>query len=66
MPNLRIAGRRIAATATDVACRALGRRTVIRTARYVLLRARLDYPNDMTVNGESALQRWVLGIAAGD
>jgi FkbM family methyltransferase len=61
--NLRIASRRIAATATDVACHALGRRAVIRAARYVLLRARLDYPNDMTTNGESALQRWVLGCA---
>jgi FkbM family methyltransferase len=61
--NLNVAGRRIAATATDVACQTLGRRAVIRTARYVLRRARLDYPNDMTVNGESALQRWVLGLA---
>jgi FkbM family methyltransferase len=61
--NLRIANRRVAATATDVACGAFGRRAVIRAARYVLLRARLDYPNDMTVNGESALQRWVLGLA---
>jgi FkbM family methyltransferase len=61
--HLSVAGRRIAATATDVACQALGRRAVIRTARYVLRRARLDYPNDMTVNGESALQRWVLGLA---
>ena len=63
MSNLNVAGRRIAATATDVACQTLGRRAVIRTARYVLRRARLDYPNDMTVNGESALQRWVLGLA---
>jgi FkbM family methyltransferase len=61
--NLRIANRRVAATATDVACQAFGRPAVIRTARYVLLRARLDYPNEMTVNGESALQRWVVGLA---
>jgi FkbM family methyltransferase len=61
--TLRVASRRIAATVTDVACQALGRRAVIRTARFVLRRARLDYPNDMTVNGESALQRWVLGLA---
>jgi FkbM family methyltransferase len=60
-----IAGRRIAAVATDAACRALGRRAVIRAARYVLLRARLDYPNEMTANGESALQRWVLGLTPG-
>jgi FkbM family methyltransferase len=61
--NLSIAGRRVGATATDVACQAFGRRAVIRAARYVLLRARLDYPNDMAVNGESALQRWVLELA---
>jgi FkbM family methyltransferase len=61
--NLSVAGRRIAATATDVACQALGRRAVIRAARFVLRRSRLDYPNDMAVNGESALQRWVLGLA---
>ena len=60
-----IASRRVAAVATDAACRALGRRAVIRAARYVLLRARLDYPNEMTSNGESALQRWVLGLAPG-
>lgn len=62
MSNLTIASRRVAAVATDAACQALGRRAVIRAARYVLLRARLDYPNDMTVNGESALQRWALGL----
>jgi FkbM family methyltransferase len=61
--NLRIANRRVAATATDVVCGAFGRRAVIRAARYVLLRARLDYPNEMTINGESALQRWMLGLA---
>jgi FkbM family methyltransferase len=58
--NLTIASRQVAATATDIACRTLGRRAVIRAARYVLLRARLDYPNDMAVNGEFSLQRWVL------
>jgi FkbM family methyltransferase len=58
-----IAGRRVGAVATDAACRTLGRRAVVRAARYVLLRARRDYPNEMTVNGESALQRWVLGLA---
>ena len=54
------AARRAAAIATDLTCRAAGRRTVVRTARYVLSRARLDYPNDMSTNGESALQRWIL------
>jgi FkbM family methyltransferase len=55
------ATRRAAATATDLACKAVGRRAVIRAARYVLHRARLDYPNDPAVNGEQALQRWALG-----
>jgi FkbM family methyltransferase len=52
--------RRVAAITTDFTCRAVGRRTVVRTARYVLSRARLDYPNDLSVNGESALQSWML------
>ena len=55
--------RRAAAIATDLTCHAVGRRTVVRAARYVLSRARLDYPNGMTVNGESALQRWILGFS---
>jgi len=52
--------RRVAAIATDLSCQAVGRRTVVRTARFVLSRARLDYPNDLSTNGESALQRWIL------
>ena len=52
--------RRAAAIATDLTCRAAGRRTVVRTARYVLSRARLDYPNDLSTNGESALQHRIL------
>jgi FkbM family methyltransferase len=52
--------RRVAATATDLTCQVVGRRAVIRTARYVLSRARLDYPNDLASNGESDLQRWIL------
>jgi FkbM family methyltransferase len=52
--------RRAAAIATDLTCRAAGRRAVVRTARYVLSRARLDFPNDLSTNGESALQRWIL------
>jgi FkbM family methyltransferase len=63
--SLTIATRRVAATATDAACRTFGRRAVIRASRYVLLRARLDFPNDMTVNGERALQRWALDLAPG-
>ena len=55
--------RRVAALATDLTCQAVGRRTVVRTARYVLSRARLDYPNDLSANGESALQHWILRIS---
>jgi hypothetical protein len=55
MPDLR----RASATAIDLTCRAVGRRTVVRAARYVLSLARLDYPNDPTINGEPDLQRWV-------
>lgn len=56
------AARRAAAIATDLTCRAAGRRAVVRTARYVLSRARLDYPNDLAANGESDLQRWILRL----
>jgi FkbM family methyltransferase len=52
--------RRAAAIATDLSCQVVGRRGVVRGARYVLWRARLDYPNDMHANGESALQGWIL------
>lgn len=36
----------------------------MRAARFVLRRARLDVPNDLHTNGESALQRWMLELAA--
>ena len=55
--------RRAAATATDLACLAAGRRPVVRAARFVLGRARLDVPNDLHTNGESSLQRWVLDMS---
>jgi FkbM family methyltransferase len=55
--------RRVAAIATDLTCQAVGRRTVVRAARYVLSRARLDYPNEMSANGEADLQRWILRIS---
>ena len=58
--------RRAAATATDLACRAAGRRRVIRAARFILWRARLDVPNDLRTNGESSLQRWVLNLSPPD
>jgi FkbM family methyltransferase len=63
--NLTIASRRIAAAGTDAACRVVGRHTVVRAARFVLFRARLDYPNNMTANGETALQRWAIQVIPG-
>jgi FkbM family methyltransferase len=57
--------RRAAATCTDTACRTVGRRHVVRAARFVLYRARLDIPNDLRTNGESSLQRWVLDLVPG-
>ena len=53
-----------ATTGTAAACRVAGRRNVIRAARFVLHRARLDIPNDLTANGEALLQRWVLAQSA--
>jgi FkbM family methyltransferase len=55
--------RTTAATATDLACRTVGRRQVIRAARLVLRRARLDVPNDLRTNGESSLQEWVIALS---
>jgi FkbM family methyltransferase len=54
--------RRIAAATTGFACRTVGRRLVVRVARFVLWRARLDMPNDLKSNGESSLQRWVVNL----
>ena len=59
MPVLRNA----AAAATDVACRVVGRQQVVRAARFTLMRARLDVPNDRNANGESALASWILRLA---
>ena len=56
----RTAVRRVAATATALTWQVVGRCTVVRTARFFLPSARLDYPNDLSTNGESALQRWIL------
>jgi FkbM family methyltransferase len=53
---------RAGTTATDIACFALGRRQVVRAARFVLRRASLDVRNDMRTNGEERLQRWILGL----
>jgi FkbM family methyltransferase len=63
MSNLRAKAHRAAADATDVACRILGRRNVVRAAQFVLHRAQLDIPNDMRSNGESSLQRWILELS---
>jgi FkbM family methyltransferase len=52
--------RRATAIATDLARRVAGRRTVVGPPRCILSRVRLDYPNDMSTNGESAPQRWIL------
>jgi FkbM family methyltransferase len=35
----------------------------VRAARFVLYRARLDVPNGLDTNGESSLQRWVVGLS---
>ncbi|MGH3274077.1 MAG: FkbM family methyltransferase [Streptosporangiaceae bacterium] len=60
MPPLR----HTAAVATDLACRAVGRHTVVRAARFVLRRARLDVPNDLATNGEACLQRQILELSS--
>jgi FkbM family methyltransferase len=52
--------RQAAATCTDIACATMGRGQVVRAARFVLRRARLDVANDLTSNGESSLQQWIL------
>jgi FkbM family methyltransferase len=56
--------RRAAAITTGLACKAFGRRDVVRAARFVLCRARLDVPNDLGTNGESSLQRWIVGLSS--
>jgi FkbM family methyltransferase len=54
--------RRAGTTVTDAACRAVGRRRVVRAARFVLLRARLDVQNGREVNGEASLVDWMLDL----
>lgn len=60
MPALRSS----ATALTDIACRTMGRRHVVRAARFALRRAMLDVPNDMARNGEASLQEWVLTLSA--
>lgn len=55
--------RRFASSATDLACRAVGREPVVRLSRHVLRRACLDIPNGIHTNGESSLQQWVLDLS---
>jgi FkbM family methyltransferase len=62
MLNSRSSIRRAAGSATAVACRAVGRRNVVRASRFVLYRARLDVQNDLRTNGELSLQRWILEL----
>jgi FkbM family methyltransferase len=50
---------RVASSATDLACRIIGRRQVVRSARFLLYRARLD----IAVNSERSLQRWMADLA---
>lgn len=54
--------KKAAQLAVDGACRLLGRRQVVRAARFALNRSRLDIPNSMSTNGEIALQSWVLAL----
>jgi FkbM family methyltransferase len=56
--------RAAAASATDLACRVTGRRSVVKAARFVLRRACLDVLNDPRNNGEAQLQRWILRLAS--
>jgi FkbM family methyltransferase len=56
----------MAALAVDTLGAVIGRRQLVRAARFVLHRARLDVPNDPDDNGEYALQRWVLETARPD
>jgi FkbM family methyltransferase len=56
--------RRVATVATDAACRVVGRRQVVRAARFALMRARLDVPNDRTTNGEALLASSAVGLTS--
>jgi FkbM family methyltransferase len=55
--------RQVATVAADLACSAFGRRNVVRAARFVLLRARLDVANDIYSDGEFSLQCWILHLS---
>jgi FkbM family methyltransferase len=55
--------RRVGGVVVDGATRVAGRRFVVRAARFVLNRARLDTPNAIESNGELMLQRHVVSTA---
>lgn len=55
--------RRIAGAAVDAAVTVSGRRSVVRAARFVTNRVRLDIANTIDGNGESMLQRGVIAAA---
>jgi FkbM family methyltransferase len=52
--------RAVAGRGLDAFSGLVGRRQVVRAARFALHRSRLDVPNNPRSNGELALQRWVL------
>lgn len=54
------ATRRLAGQLVDLLTTVLGRRVVVRAARFALNRARLDVPNDPGHNGERLIQRLAL------
>jgi hypothetical protein len=51
--------RRAAASATELVCRVMGGRRVVRAARFVYRRARLDVPIDPAAEGEMQLHSWI-------
>ncbi|WP_168801785.1 FkbM family methyltransferase [Glycomyces buryatensis] len=58
--------RQTATWAVDTLGAVIGRRQLVRAARFALHRARLDVPNDPNRNGEYALQRWMLDATRPD
>jgi FkbM family methyltransferase len=52
--------RQAASIVTDLACCAVGRRAIVRSARFIYRYACLDVPNDMKTNGELDLQKSIL------
>ncbi len=63
MQNRAFATYRIKKLLSGTAMAVLGRKHTVRLARFLLNEARYDLPNDMAVNGEPELQRWVVRAA---